>query len=72
VRIEPFRMERMQSRYENYVEFNLSESGVDPMSPGELLDGPLPACLRVPNILSTSGDGSPAGTFESWFFVKEG
>lgn len=38
MRIEPFRMERMQSRYENYVEFNLSESGVDPMSPGELLD----------------------------------
>ncbi|HYV86477.1 MAG TPA: aminotransferase class I/II-fold pyridoxal phosphate-dependent enzyme [Patescibacteria group bacterium] len=37
MRIEPFRMERMQSRYENYVEFNLSESGVDPMAPGELL-----------------------------------
>jgi aspartate/methionine/tyrosine aminotransferase len=27
----------MQSRYENYVEYNLSESGVDPMAPGELL-----------------------------------
>jgi aspartate/methionine/tyrosine aminotransferase len=27
----------MQSRYENYVQFNLSESGVDPMSPNELL-----------------------------------
>ncbi len=37
MRIEPFRMERMQSRYENYVEFNLSESGVDPMRPEDLL-----------------------------------
>ena len=37
MRIEPFRMERMQSRYENYVEFNLSESGVQPMRVQELL-----------------------------------
>ncbi|HKN47918.1 MAG TPA: aminotransferase class I/II-fold pyridoxal phosphate-dependent enzyme, partial [Candidatus Polarisedimenticolia bacterium] len=37
MRIEPFRMERMQSRYENYVEFNLSESGVRPMRVQELL-----------------------------------
>jgi hypothetical protein len=50
VRIEPFRMERMQSRYENYVEFNLSESGVDPMSPGDLLpdDGARAALLATP------------------------
>jgi aspartate/methionine/tyrosine aminotransferase len=39
VRIEPFRMERMQSRFENYVDFNLSESGVHPMSTRELLRG---------------------------------
>jgi aspartate/methionine/tyrosine aminotransferase len=39
VRIEPFRMERMQSKYENYVDFNLSESGVHPMRVEELLDG---------------------------------
>ncbi len=32
MRIEPFRMERMQSRYENYVDYNLSESGVHPLS----------------------------------------
>jgi hypothetical protein len=37
VRIEPFRMERMQSKYENYVDFNLSESGVHPMRAEELL-----------------------------------
>jgi len=37
VRIEPFRMERMQSRYENYVDYNLSESGVQPMAPEDLL-----------------------------------
>jgi aspartate/methionine/tyrosine aminotransferase len=39
MRIEPFRMERMQSRFEHYVECNLSESGVLPMSPGDLLEG---------------------------------
>ena len=50
MRIEPFRMERMQSRYENYVEFNLSESGVDPMSAGELLadDDARAALLATP------------------------
>ncbi len=40
MRIEPFRMERMQSRYENYVEYNLSESGVHPMRAQDLLAGP--------------------------------
>src|SRR5262245_25987194 len=40
MRIEPFRMERMQSRYENYVDYNLSESGVQPMRPEELLRDP--------------------------------
>jgi aspartate/methionine/tyrosine aminotransferase len=30
-------MERMQSRFENYVEYNLSESGVQPMAPAEIL-----------------------------------
>jgi aspartate/methionine/tyrosine aminotransferase len=31
-------MERMQSTWENLVDFNLSESGVHPMTPRELLD----------------------------------
>lgn len=37
MRIEPFRMERLQSTYENYVEYNLSESGVQPMRARDLL-----------------------------------
>jgi aspartate/methionine/tyrosine aminotransferase len=37
VKIVPFEMERMQSTWENQVEINLSESGVHPMTVGELL-----------------------------------
>lgn len=35
-RFEPFALERWQSTYENAVEFNLSESGVHPLTVGEL------------------------------------
>jgi aspartate/methionine/tyrosine aminotransferase len=38
MRLEPFAMERMQSTYENSVEFNLSESGVQPLRLGDLVD----------------------------------
>jgi aspartate/methionine/tyrosine aminotransferase len=38
MRLEPFAMERMQSTYENQVTWNLSESGVHPLSLGELVD----------------------------------
>lgn len=37
MRIPRFAMERMQSTWENLVEYNLSESGVHPMRVGELL-----------------------------------
>ena len=37
MKINPFRMERWQSTWENRVSFNLSESGVHPMTPHELL-----------------------------------
>jgi aspartate/methionine/tyrosine aminotransferase len=37
MRLEAFDMERLQSTYENLVELNLSESGVRPLSPRELL-----------------------------------
>jgi aspartate/methionine/tyrosine aminotransferase len=37
MRLEPFAMERMQSTYENQVEFNLSESGVQPLRLGDLV-----------------------------------
>ena len=36
--MKPFAMERWQSRYENVVRHNLSESGVHPLSLGELLE----------------------------------
>ena len=37
MKIEHFEMERMQSTWENVVEYNLSESGVHPLSCGEVL-----------------------------------
>ena len=37
--IDTFLLERNQSLYENEVEINLTESGVEPLSAGELLDG---------------------------------
>ena len=47
MRVEPFDMERLQSTYENEVEFNLSESGVHPLRLGELVhdDGSRDALL---------------------------
>lgn len=39
MKIVPFEMERMQSTWENRVRFNLSESGVHPLTLGELLSG---------------------------------
>ena len=38
MKLERFEMERMQSTYENLVEFNLSESGVRPLSARELIE----------------------------------
>jgi aspartate/methionine/tyrosine aminotransferase len=37
MKIEQFRMERMQSTWENVVEYNLSESGVEPLALRELV-----------------------------------
>jgi len=37
---QPFEMERMMSKWENVVEYNLSESGVHPLSVQELVDDP--------------------------------
>jgi aspartate/methionine/tyrosine aminotransferase len=39
VRIDLFKMERNQSQHENSVDYNLSESGVQPMTVAELLEG---------------------------------
>ncbi len=38
MKLSPFRMERWQSTYEHRVRFNLSESGVHPLSLNELLE----------------------------------
>lgn len=38
MQLEQFAMERMQSTYENLVEFNLSESGVRPLTARELIE----------------------------------
>ena len=38
MRYTPFRMERYQSTYEHRVRYNLSESGVHPLTVGELLE----------------------------------
>jgi aspartate/methionine/tyrosine aminotransferase len=40
MKLERFEMERMQSTFENLVEFNLSESGVRPLTPRELVEDP--------------------------------
>lgn len=40
MKIDQFRMERTQCLYENEVDFNLSESGVSPLSIAELLPDP--------------------------------
>jgi len=40
VTFQPFDMERMMSKWENVVEYNLSESGVHPMTVRELVDDP--------------------------------
>jgi aspartate/methionine/tyrosine aminotransferase len=49
LRYAPFRMERWQSMYEHRVRYNLSESGVHPLSVGELLElaGRDPSALDV-------------------------
>ena len=46
-KFQPFVMERMMSKWENVVDYNLSESGVHPMTLGELLamDGKSPDAL---------------------------
>jgi aspartate/methionine/tyrosine aminotransferase len=37
VKLEPFALERLQSTFEHQVDFNLSESGVQPLTLGELI-----------------------------------
>jgi aspartate/methionine/tyrosine aminotransferase len=46
---QPFLMERMMSKWENVVDYNLSESGVHPMTVRELVDDP----VVIEELLST-------------------
>ena len=41
MKIEPFELERLQSTFEHQVDFNLSESGVEPLTLGELIEDPV-------------------------------
>jgi aspartate/methionine/tyrosine aminotransferase len=56
MKLEQFDMERMQSTYENLVEFNLSESGVRPLTARELVEDPggLEALLDQPLVYTQS------------------
>ncbi|HXG86822.1 MAG TPA: aminotransferase class I/II-fold pyridoxal phosphate-dependent enzyme [Vicinamibacterales bacterium] len=55
MRLEQFAMERMQSTWENLVDFNLSESGVHPLTARELLqDTALEVVLDQPLVYTQS------------------
>jgi len=58
MKLEPFLMERMQSTWEHRVAFNLSESGVDPMTVRELLDGTSESALLDEQLIYTQSNGS--------------
>ena len=60
MRIETFKMERMQSMYENEVDFDLSESGVYPVTLNELIDlgFDLESALETP-LGYSQGNGTP-------------
>jgi hypothetical protein len=57
--IETFQMERMQCLYENEVEYNLSESGVQPMSVAELMEGEDLGALLAVGLGYPHSNGSP-------------
>jgi aspartate/methionine/tyrosine aminotransferase len=55
MKLEQFAMERLQSTWENLVDFNLSESGVHPLTPRELLaDEDLEVILDQPLVYAQS------------------
>ena len=61
MKFDPFAMERWQSTYEHAVRFNLSESGVEPLTLGQLIElvGMDPAELSDTLIEYMPSDGSP-------------
>ncbi|HXJ93299.1 MAG TPA: aminotransferase class I/II-fold pyridoxal phosphate-dependent enzyme [Terriglobia bacterium] len=60
MKIETFEMERWQSQWENVVEYNLAESGVDPLTVEELLGGADAVReLGRQKMLYNQGNGTP-------------
>ena len=59
MQIESFVMERWQSTYEHNVEINLSDSGVSPLTIGELLDTQDPSELLDHRLIYTQSNGTP-------------
>ncbi|MEP7116195.1 MAG: aminotransferase class I/II-fold pyridoxal phosphate-dependent enzyme [Acidobacteriota bacterium] len=59
--VQPFALERFQSEWEHLVRFNLSESGVHPLSVRQLVgdDAALAALLDAP-LIYTQTNGTPA------------
>ncbi|MBW8862320.1 MAG: aminotransferase class I/II-fold pyridoxal phosphate-dependent enzyme [Acidobacteria bacterium] len=61
MKLETFAMERMQSTYENLVDFNLSESGVHPLTLAELVEDPAAREALLGEALRyTQSNGTPA------------
>jgi aspartate/methionine/tyrosine aminotransferase len=60
MKLEPFALERLQSTYENQVAFNLSESGVHPLTLGELIeDSVARQALLAESLRYTQTNGTP-------------
>lgn len=59
MKLEPFKMERMQSQWENVVRYNLSESGVHPIRINELLSEEEQARLLEYPMAYSQSNGTP-------------
>ena len=59
MQIEPFVMERWQSTFEHHVELNLSDSGVSPLTVGELMRGEDGASLLDQRLIYSQSNGTP-------------
>ena len=60
MKLEPFALERLQSTYENEVALNLSESGVHPLTLGELIEDPVAReALLAESLRYTQTNGTP-------------
>lgn len=59
MRIEPFELERFQSEWEHRVRYNLSESGVRPLSVRQLVDDDALTALLDAPLIYTQTNGTP-------------